>query len=91
MEAVIPDLRPTTTLSKSSTTNMCIRAAQQPPASSWRAARQDGYAGMYMFLTGSDSCATQKGAGLEGRKSFFFRIRSSAIRAFGGCLGSKRR
>ena len=24
-------------------------------------------------------------------RSFFFRIKSSAIRAFGGCLGSKRR
>ena len=38
----------------------------------------------------------QKGAGsndrfLRERGSFFFRIKSSAIRAFGGCLGSKRR
>ena len=37
-----------------------------------------------------------KGRGIErphppGHGSFFFRIKSSAIRAFGGCLGSKRR
>ena len=53
--------------------------------------KADGCAGMYMLLTGSDPCAMQKDAGLEDHESFFFRIKSSAIRAFGGCLGSKRR
>ncbi len=53
-------------------------------------------AGMYMLLTGSDPRAMQKDAGTDGLRrddgrSFFFRIKSSAIRAFGGCLGSKRR
>ena len=50
----------------------------------------------YMLLIGSDPRDKQKGAGsndhiLMDCGSFFFRIKSSAIRAFGGCLGSKRR
>ena len=45
-----------------------------------------------MLLTGEDELdrrgyqETRRDAG-----SFFFRVKSSAIRAFGGCLGSKRR
>jgi hypothetical protein len=45
-----------------------------------------------MLLIGSDPRAQQKGVGSTDLNwSFFFRIKSSAIRAFGGCLGSKRR
>ena len=46
----------------------------------------------YMLLTGSEPLRHAKGRnGRQTFGSFFFRIKSSAIRAFGGCLGSKRR
>ncbi len=43
------------------------------------------------ILVGRRVPHAQKVAVTARRKSFFFRIKSSAIRAFGGCLGSKRR
>ena len=43
------------------------------------------------ILIGGRVPHAQKVAVAARRKSFFFRIKSSAIRAFGGCLGSKRR
>ena len=85
--------RPTIALSKSSTLtkmcNSCMGIAQKV-FSRWK--RRE----TYMLLIGSDPRAKQKGAGsndhiLRDQGSFFFRIKSSAIRAFGGCLGSKRR
>ena len=85
--------RPTMTLSKSSTLTKCQVPAWEPGRKSfpqWKGRET------YMLLIGSDPRDKQKGAGsndrfLRERGSFFFRIKSSAIRAFGGCLGSKRR
>ena len=84
--------RPTMTLSKSSTLTKCVIPAWELHRKSiLRNGRET-----YMLLIGSDPRDKQKGAGSDdphpsGHGSFFFRIKSSAIRAFGGCLGSKRR
>ena len=84
--------RPTMTLSKSSTLTKCVIPAWELHRKSiLRNGRET-----YMLLIGSDPRDKQKGAGSDdphpsGHGSFFFRIKSSAIRAFGGCLGSQRR
>ena len=62
----------------------CMGPAQNVP-SAWKGRET------YMLLIGSDRRGLQKDAARRTAKSFFFRIKSSAIRAFGGCLGSKRR
>ena len=76
------------TLSKSSTLTKCVIPAWELHRKSiLRNGRET-----YMLLIGSDPRAQQKGVGSTDLNwSFFFRIKSSAIRAFGGCLGSKRR
>ncbi len=80
--------QPTMTLSKSSTLTKMVSSCMgidQKVFSRWK--RRE----TYMLLIGSDPCETQKAQGDGPFGSFFFRIKSSAIRAFGGCLGSKRR
>jgi hypothetical protein len=82
----------TAALSKSSTLtkvcSCCAAASGLEPAR--REARE--HAGIVCMRCGSERERAHKRPFPEGpTKSFFFRIKSSAIRAFGGCLGSKRR
>lgn len=74
--------RPTAALSKSSTTNQQARSS----------ASQGIMREMYnVFDRKRQPRGNKRTAAGQTVRSFFFRIRSSAIRAFGGCLGSKRR
>ncbi len=75
------------TLSKSSTLTKCARPAWDRRRCPFR---QEGAGNVHAFDRKRPSRAT-KGRGAKDAQSFFFRIKSSAIRAFGGCLGSKRR
>ena len=79
-------------LSKSSTLTKLFLVAQRPPALCRRAARQ-GVAGIDTCFDGRSFVGPAEGprSRSSDARSFFFRIKSSAIRAFGGCLGSKRR
>lgn len=75
---------PATALSKSSTLTMLLRRRSKVLSSE--------RAGNVHAFDRKRPPRNAKGRGI-GRPygSFFFRIKSSAIRAFGGCLGSKRR
>ena len=76
------------TLSKSSTLTKCSSSAWKPDRKSLP---MEGAGNVHAFDRKRPP-RKAKGRGIEGPYgSFFFRIKSSAIRAFGGCLGSKRR
>ena len=67
------------TLSKSSTLTKSLRSSERRREKYMHFGRKKGLR------------AHKRLRGPRDEQSFFFRIKSSAIRAFGGCLGSKRR